>query len=247
MLATMMVLALDTTGRTGSVALWRDGRLVAARAGDPARPHGQRLPGEIAAVLAEHGLDTAGVNLYAVAAGPGSFTGLRVGIATIQGLALTNDRRVVAVPSLEALAYAARAAAGARPIGAWIDGGRHEVFAALYRVAPDADPATGLVEIAPAAVGSAAEILRQWDGLVRLGDVLFAGDGAAAYASVIHGWPSAACADRLADTPLLAPAVAEIAAARAARGGAVRPHAIVPVYVRRPDAELARDGGREPL
>ncbi len=240
MLPSMTLLALDTTGRAGSLALWRDGGLVAARGGDAARPHGVRLPGEIAAFLAEHGLDTSGVDLYAVAAGPGSFTGLRVGIATIQGLALVDGRQVVAVPSLEALAFAARAGAADRPIGAWIDGGRREVFAALYRAAPGGHPDTGLAEIAPPAVGKPDAILRQWEPLAPLGEVHFVGDGALAYARAIHEWPSAAGASVEAP-PLLAPAVAEIAAARAARGGAVRPHAIVPVYVRRPDAELAKE------
>lgn len=243
MLASMTLLALDTTGRAGSLALWRDGHLVAAGGGDPARPHGVRLPGEIAALLAEHGLETTDVDLYAVAAGPGSFTGLRVGIATIQGLALANDRRVVAVPSLEALAFAARPRADGRPIGAWIDGGRREVFAALYRAGPGGLPDSGLVEIAPAAVGTPDAILRHWDGLVPLGEVRFVGDGALTYARAIHAWPSAAGA-AIDEPPLLAPAVAEIAAARAARGGTVRPHAIAPIYVRRPDAELARKAGR---
>ena len=88
----MRVLSLDTTGRTGSLALFVDGRPVDVRTGDPDRSHGQRLPGEIQDLLAAHGLAARDVDLFAVAAGPGSFTGLRVGIATIQGLALVTGR-----------------------------------------------------------------------------------------------------------------------------------------------------------
>ena len=89
----MVLLALDTTTAAGSVALWRDG-LIEEQPGDPARSHAERLPGELAALLARHGCTTNDVDRYAVASGPGSFTGLRVGIATVQGLALVGARVV---------------------------------------------------------------------------------------------------------------------------------------------------------
>ncbi len=100
----MRVLALDTTTRAGSVALVDDERVVDERSGDAPRPHAERLPGEIIALLAAHGVAVADVDLFAVASGPGSFTGLRIGIATIQGLAFVRQRPVVAVSALEALA-----------------------------------------------------------------------------------------------------------------------------------------------
>ena len=85
----MILLALDTTTAAGSVALWRDG-LIEERAGDPARSHAERLPADLVALLSAHGLAPRDVERYAVAAGPGSFTGIRIGIATIQGLALVG-------------------------------------------------------------------------------------------------------------------------------------------------------------
>ena len=132
----MLLLALDTTTAAGSVALWRDG-LIEERAGDPGRSHAERLPGDLMAILGAHGLAPRDVERYAVAAGPGSFTGLRIGIATIQGLALVGDRLVHAVGTLELLAHdAARASdAGAgTTIIAWMEAYRGEVFAARYRV-----------------------------------------------------------------------------------------------------------------
>jgi ribosomal-protein-alanine N-acetyltransferase len=89
----MLVLALDTTTAAGSVALWRDG-LIEERAGDPARSHAERLPGDLIGILGAHGLAPRDIERYAVAAGPGSFTGLRIGIATVQGLALVGERLV---------------------------------------------------------------------------------------------------------------------------------------------------------
>ena len=88
----MLVLALDTTTRRGSVALAREGFILAVDTGDAAIAHGARLPGDLSRVLDAHGLRVADVDLFAVAAGPGSFTGLRIGIATMQGLALGNGK-----------------------------------------------------------------------------------------------------------------------------------------------------------
>ena len=71
--------------------------------GDASRTHGERLPGELAAL----GAPFSSIDVFAVAIGPGSFTGLRIGIATMQGLALVDRRRVVGVSALEALAQLA--------------------------------------------------------------------------------------------------------------------------------------------
>lgn len=245
MLVPMIVLALDTTSRPGSVALMRDGQLAAERAGDSVRSHGERLPGDIMTLTREFGLGVSAIDLYAVAVGPGSFTGLRVGIATIQGLALANGRRVVPVSTLEVLASSAKPPAGSL-IAGWIDALRGEVFAALYSAqAADErglDPSTGLRELEGASVGRPADLLAAWQMRLRDhgGPVVFIGDGALVYREVIR----AALAERariIEPTPLLAGGVAGIAIVRAARGGAVLPHAIMPIYVRRPDAELARD------
>src|SRR5438132_7531454 len=99
----MRVLALDTTTRAGSVALVDDDVIVEERPGDPLRTHAERLPAELLALVAGDGRALASIDMFAVAAGPGSFTGLRIGIATIQGLAVVSHRRIVAVSALEAL------------------------------------------------------------------------------------------------------------------------------------------------
>src|SRR5436190_13277009 len=103
----MRVLALDTTTRAGSAAFVVDHRIVDQRAGDGTRTHALRLPEEIVTLAAANQCALSDIDLYAVATGPGSFTGLRIGIATIQGLALVHGRLVVGVPALEALAHAA--------------------------------------------------------------------------------------------------------------------------------------------
>src|SRR5258706_7204031 len=230
----MRGMALDTTSRAGSVALVDKGRLVDERAGDGSRTHGERLPGELAAL----GVEWSSVDLFAVAAGPGSFTGLRIGIATIQGLALVHKRHVAAVSALEALAQlASRDLGDGATIAAWIDAQRGEVFSALYRVAaaPVFTPER-LVELEAPAVASPPATLEAW---VRhdLRSTVFAGDGAVRYA------PALAAADtpiRVAGPALLAGAVGLMAAVRAERGLATTPDAVRPLYIRRPDAEIHR-------
>ena len=170
----MKVLALDTTTRAGSVALVEDDRIIAERRGDPTRTHAERLPRDILSLLEAHGTSPAGVDLFAVASGPGSFTGLRVGIATIQGLAFVQRRRVAAVSALEALAQLGGCdlAAGAA-VGVWMDAQRRDVFSALYRLTsnPPFDPGR-LVEIEGPAVGDPATTLGRWERIVDARDRL---------------------------------------------------------------------------
>jgi len=227
-------MALDTTSRAGSVALVDDGGIVDERTGDASRAHGERLPGELAAL----GVDWLSVDVFAVCAGPGSFTGLRIGIATIQGLAFVAKRPVVGISALEAVAQlAGRDRADGDTIAAWIDAQRGEVFSALYRVANAAVFAPErLVEVEPPSVASPSATLAAWS---RHGwrSAKFAGDGAVRYAAAL---PAGGAIMQVARLAPLAGAVGLMAAVRAARGEAGPPDAVRPLYIRRPDAELQR-------
>jgi tRNA threonylcarbamoyladenosine biosynthesis protein TsaB len=226
----MVILALDSSTAAGNAAVLRDRRVVVERVGDRSRTHGTRLPSELMTALADAGVALADVDRFAVATGPGSFTGLRVGIASMQGLALAGGKLIAPVSTFEALAFRARDSAD--PIGIWIDAQRGEVFAALFA------PHSQAMLIAPSALHP-LQTLDAWNGqLAAIERVRFTGDGAVRYAGELR----ARLGDRAivdADTPPLAGAIAEIACADPER--AVRPHAIVPLYVRRPDAELARE------
>src|SRR5579871_6732301 len=129
----MIVLAIETATRVGSVALL-SGEQCDARAVGSARSHAERLPGDAMQLLADHGLTLRDVDLFAVVVGPGSFTGIRVGVAAVQGLALTSGRRVVAVPTLEAIADAVgfRVTQSALVV-ATLDGHRDDIFFAAWR------------------------------------------------------------------------------------------------------------------
>lgn len=235
----MRVMALDSTGRIGSVALVEDGRVVDERSGDPSRTHGERLPGELAAL----GAAWSSIDVFAVAIGPGSFTGLRIGIATVQGLALVNGRPVVGVSALEALAQlASRDLRPGALVASWIDAQRGEVFSALYRIdgAPIFTPER-LIELETPAVARPLATLAAWSAY-DLSPATFVGDGAVRYAEDV----AVDSSRRILGATSLAGAVGCMAAVRAGRGCAVLPPAIRPLYVRRPDAELARQGKTVP-
>ena len=251
----MRVLALDTTARGGSVALVEDDRVVDERAGDASRTHAERLPKELTDVLVAHALSTADVDVFAVASGPGSFTGLRIGIATIQGLAFVHRRPVVAVSALEALGHlgslnardatasAARGeGANANPplVAAWMDAHRGEVFAALYAVG-DAAPfeAGRLIEVDGASVGNPADVLRRWRDWLAGRELTLIGDAVPLYRDLAR-----AATSRTMEQPLLAGAIGRIAVGRARSGETTSAAGIQPLYVRRPDAEIARDEQR---
>jgi tRNA threonylcarbamoyladenosine biosynthesis protein TsaB len=236
----MYILALDTSTRDGSVALVDEHHVIAERRGDAARSHAERLPRELIALADAHGLSVSAIDMFAVAAGPGSFTGLRIGIATIQGLALTTGKRIVAVSALEALAQSAGRAPGTF-VAAWMDARRHDVFGALYRVsdAPRFSP-EHLVEIEGAIAGDPGATLARWGSHLRDASVTFVGDGAALYRDAISGRSSRGW-EVLSEPPLLAGVIGRMAVARAQRGDTLDPAAVHPLYVRRPDVEVERE------
>jgi len=223
----MWILALDTSTRAGSAALARDGDIVAAAGGDPSRSHGERLPGDLQALVGEAGITLSHVDLFAVSSGPGSFTGLRVGLASIQALALVRRRGVVPVSTLEALA---RTPGTGDRVLAWMDAHRREVFAALYERG-------GGECLAGPCVGNPERITESWAADLA-GRVDVVGDGVPATRNLLGRClgPAAMLVDQ---PPPLAPVIARIAFER--RDEAIAPHAAQPLYVRRPDALIARE------
>ena len=224
----LIILSLDTTTRGGSAAVLRGDAVLAEITGNPAVMHGERLPLDLIRVLDMAGVGLEDVSLLAVAAGPGSFTGMRVGIATMQGLAMATGIRIVAVSTLEALARGGTNAS--RLIGAWMDAQRGEVYATLY--APDGRD----VRIPPLAAKPRA-ILDAWADTIGSHEAVFVGDGAVRYRDAIVSALGARAT--VVPPPALAGLIGQIAAADPGR--AVVPHAVVPIYVRKSDAEIARD------
>ena len=230
----MRILALETATRAGSWALAEDGEVVAEGQGGEGGTHDLRLPQPLVALLDARGLTVADVDFFAVATGPGSFTGLRVGIATMQGFAVATGKPVIPVPTLDAIAAAAAAepdAAALEYIAVWLDAHRKEIFGALYTLRDE--PRL----LMPPQVGTPAAIARETADLIGSAHAGFAGDGAHRYHD---SFETLGIGDaRLLPIRPIAPHLARLAARRTA--DAVAPHALVPVYVRRTDAELTRE------
>ena len=160
----MRLLAIDTASEACSVGIV-DGDRVFTLSGDAGRGHAERLMGMIATAMAEAGLAFADLDRIAVTVGPGSFTGVRVGIAAARGLALVAGTSTAGVTTLAVHATEARLAFGPRPVLAVVAAGRGELYGALY----DAEGS----ELEPPRAGSAQAFAALADG----GAVL-AGSGA---------------------------------------------------------------------
>jgi tRNA threonylcarbamoyladenosine biosynthesis protein TsaB len=231
----LLILALDTTTRGGSVAVTEDDRVLAAVAGDASRTHAERLPAEMARALELAKVARSQIDLLAVATGPGAFTGLRIGLAAMQGLAMTLQKPVAGISALDALAEQAMVP-GTPPdrsdfdlVVPWMDAQRGDVFATII------DARTRAAIEAPT-TASPASLVDAWRAHLEGRSVLFMGDAAQRDTTVISHdrWHA-----RVPD--VLAPQIASLARRAAERGEAGPPHALSPIYVRKPDAEIERE------
>jgi len=191
------------------------------------RTHVASLPGLIERALAQAGLTIRDVEGVAVSIGPGSFTGLRIGLGLAKGIAFAGGLPVAAVPTLEALAQAAEARPG-QTVCAALDARKGEVYGAVFRVGP-----AGVLErMRPDAVLPPAVLAT---GLPA-GAVLV-GDAAEAYPDA---WPATLERRRFATHHPRGGIVARMGARRLVAGETADLGALEPAYLRPPEAEIAR-------
>ncbi|HXG60935.1 MAG TPA: tRNA (adenosine(37)-N6)-threonylcarbamoyltransferase complex dimerization subunit type 1 TsaB [Planctomycetota bacterium] len=126
----MRVLGIESSGTRGGVALLEEERVLGVRLFEKGMVHGREIAPAIRALLEEAGLPPAAIDLVACDVGPGSYTGLRVGLAAAKGLALALGRPVIGVPSLDALADAALG--HARLVVPALDAKWDQIYGALY-------------------------------------------------------------------------------------------------------------------
>jgi len=126
-----LILAIDTTGDVGSIALVRDGLIIEERILDSPDGFAHVLFIEIEQMMERHGIALDAIDLFAAASGPGSFTGVRVGLTAVKGLAEATGRKVIAVSNLQALAVFGTGDLRATVI----DARRGEIYGAVYNSA----------------------------------------------------------------------------------------------------------------
>ena len=220
-----LILSVETATLAGSVALSRGEELVAAFAGDSGISHSNTLLMDIDKLLHQTQVELSEIDLFAVATGPGSFTGLRIGIATVKGLAATLDRPCAGVPTLHAVALSA--GESDRTV-ALLPAGRGEVFAQLFsvtkeRLVTESDKATHI---------SPQRLVEKYGSLES---VLWCGEGALANRALLEtkpGWHVAPPSSNLAEH------VAWLAFSEFREDQVVHPDALQAIYVRPSDAEL---------
>jgi tRNA threonylcarbamoyladenosine biosynthesis protein TsaB len=206
------LLSVDATGEFGSIALVSEQGVIEEVAIHAPDGFAHVLFGEMETLLARHGLTFNQLDGFASASGPGSFTGVRVGLTAVKGLAEATGRKVVAVSNLRALAsYGSRALRAVV-----IDARRGEVYGAVYDAA--LQPVRGEV----------VAKLPLWLASLPAGDIEF----------ITQGFPLGINAPVIEAPRARAGAVGRIALGEFLRGAAVDPADIDANYVRRSDAEL---------
>jgi len=218
----MRVLAVDTSTMAGGVALVENAHVVGESLLDVRTTHSERLMLAIDRVLADAGWEATQLDGLAVTVGPGSFTGLRIGLAAVKGLALALGCPVAPVPTLDAMAAGFPWAA--RPVCAVLDARKGELYASLFR-------------------WDGALMQREWDYLAVSPEDLAArivepvigvGSGADLVASALM-----TVARPVRRGPCAA-VVGWLGVDRLRRGETVTPEALVPMYLRPSEAELKR-------
>lgn len=207
------VLAIDTTGDVGSIALISAGGLIEEVVLDSPDGFAHVLFDEIERLLDRHTLNISQIDAFASASGPGSFTGVRVGLTAVKGLAEATGRKVIAVSNLQALAWY-----GSRPLRAVVlDARRGEVYGGVYdeRLRPVQDEVVASLPV--------------WLASLPLGELEI----------ITQGFPFDLADARVIQAPkALAGAIGRIAFDKLLAGQVSDPAEIDANYVRRSDAEL---------
>jgi len=239
-----LILSVETATLAGSIALSRGSQVLATRVGKPEVSHSNTLLSEIDEILSGQALSVQNIDLFAVASGPGSFTGLRIGIATVKALATTLDRFCIGIPTLEAIAYSAGVS---NATVALLPAGRGEVFVQMFSISDEAVTALDQAQHL-----SPTRAINKYIG--RAG-IRWAGDGARLYSRLIDessrnaGYRFMVADNEILDSPsdawiitlpatTLAEHVGSLAATRAREGLAQTAHNLKAIYVRPSDAEM---------
>ncbi len=232
----MKILGLDTATLCGSLGIIDDDEVVAEYALRREETLSARLLPAIQTLLAEARLDLHEIDGIAVSLGPGSFTGLRVGLSAVKGLALAAEMPMAGIPTLDALAY--NLPFTPYQICPLLDARKEQVYTALYK-----NRAGGFLEqVTPYQVLSPAALIEA----IPHQETVFLGDGVEVCRKLIT--------QQLAEKALFAPlhlgflrgtTVAELGLKRIRRGEADDISALVPIYVRPSDAELKGGHGNK--
>ncbi|MCG8529096.1 MAG: tRNA (adenosine(37)-N6)-threonylcarbamoyltransferase complex dimerization subunit type 1 TsaB [Desulfovibrionales bacterium] len=229
----MKLLSLSTAEQGGSVAVFNSGRLACESYWDSKITHSQRLTPMVEQVLDQSGIGMHQIDGFIAAKGPGSFTGLRIGIAFILGLAQTTGKPAAGVSSLDAIAW--QWVSTGMPVCAMMDARRNEVYSSVYRFVEGTVIKTQETVSSPLDVISPLENER----------VLYVGSGARAYKTYILDQVGSNAEFPIAGSDHVSASTMGQIALGDENFFQTADNALLPVYIRKSDAEynlLKRQG-----
>jgi tRNA threonylcarbamoyladenosine biosynthesis protein TsaB len=220
------LLTIDTSTNVFSLALSEDARVLCEETGDAGPSTSAAIPSLIRSLFNRAGFQPADLDAFCVTVGPGSFTGVRVGIALVKGLAFAAGKPVIPLSSLELLALNAQKST--LPVCAMFDARKGEVYTATFSFAG------GMELVRPEKAADPLVVTAETDGAT-----LFVGDGAIRYRELISGslGKLAVFPEEHVHMPR-ASAAAALAVERFRSGAAVSPFDLQPRYLRLSEAEL---------
>jgi tRNA threonylcarbamoyladenosine biosynthesis protein TsaB len=248
----MLILAVDTSTRMGSAAILRDTAVLAEISGYEETPYSTRLFRDVEQLRNRVNFSLHEVDLFAVAAGPGSFTGLRVGLTAVKAWAEVHQKPVAAISGLQAIAAESQTAltggipstttgtTNSRYIASFLDARRGQIFGAVYR---NAFPSERNLSIeSDESILSQDEFLEMVTGRVAGSSVDFVSPTPEAISAVriTEAFPGARV---IPVSAALAPAIGRLGFERAKRGDVLDAIRLDANYVRRSDAEAAWEDG----
>jgi tRNA threonylcarbamoyladenosine biosynthesis protein TsaB len=222
----LKILAVDSCSNVATCALCVDEKLVAEVVLNDKKTHSVKLLPQIECMLKMADVDITQIDYFAVSCGPGSFTGQRIGIATVKGLAHAQNKPCIGVSSLEALAY--NVPLTPYQVCPIMDARRQQVYTATFK---------NLDRIKPDRAISLAKLLEEVDGQ----DTVFLGDGVDAFRDIIkETLGSYAHFPPLHLMHLRASSVAALASVHIKNGNTADVHSLEPLYLRLSQAERER-------
>ncbi len=226
----MLILAIDTSTKTASIALLQGDEILFEINTNLRLNHSLILLPALQDLCELSQTEMDRIDLFVCTTGPGSFTGLRIGVGTVKGLALATGKPVVGVSSLDALAF--NLAGSEIPVCPMLDAGKNQVYTARYRTIK-----SGILEkVESEQVTSVEDLIRRIDK-----KVVFVGDGAMKYAGLISkALPGRFCFASGNHNYIKAAAVGLLGKKKYCEGYVADPNSLRPVYIRPPDAEMNR-------
>ena len=232
----MKILAVETSTMLGGIAIMDDlSGLIAEVRLNVKSTHSERLMTEIDHTLKQSGLTVSDIDVFAVAIGPGSFTGLRIGLSTVKGFSYATGKPVVTVPTLEAFAW--NFPFCRYPVCTMLDARKKEVYSALFKWDRD-----GFIRLRDEV---SIKINRFLNDIKRFSDerIVFTGDGTFLYRDEIREVIGEKAVFAPPEKMIPSPAnVASVGIKKALKGEVSEPVSLIPFYIRRSEAELRGDG-----